>query len=125
METATMIAQNASPDQSSPAPIRSFGRDHTNPLDVLENVKAVVDFLDIALCNALSDRAPELSDSQIFGMGLIFQGVQSSMASAIEALRQQRVRPPQSAETYPRFDTTNDAPPDYVMPPRMGVAERN
>lgn len=111
-----MMAQNASAQQSRPAPFQSFGRDATAPGDVLENAKSVVSFLDVTLCRALSG-GESLTGEQIFGLSLIFQATLSSLEiaeAAMKATRESSDRNTGSAEVYPRF---SEGPiPDQAEP---------
>lgn len=82
-----MIAQNASSDHIDPTRPQSYGRACAFPADALENAKAVLSFLDIAVCAALSDRSAELDGQQVFGLGLIFQATLASLDHATTGMR--------------------------------------
>lgn len=84
------MSQDASDRQPSTVSLPCFGSDYDDPADVLENVKAVVTFLNGAVCNALSGRNGHLTGEGILGVNLIFGAVVSSLDAVTKAVRTTR-----------------------------------
>ena len=127
-----MIAQNASSYHDGPKP-QSFGRTSILPGDALEDAKAVLTFLDAAVCAVLSGRATEMSDQQVFGLGLIFQATIASLDYAATGISTDKSHDAYRSgfaagleegkrlgtATYPRFDPAPD--PEREGPPHAAA----
>ncbi|MCW2246727.1 hypothetical protein M2352_002318 [Azospirillum fermentarium] len=84
------MSQDASDRQPSTVSLHCFGGEYDDPADVLENVKAVVTFLNGAVCNALSGRSGHLTGEGILGVNLIFGAVVSSLDAVSKTIRNTR-----------------------------------
>jgi len=81
------MSQDASARQPSRVSLHCLGSDYDDPADVLEDVKAVVTFLNGAVCSALSGRNGHLTGEGILGVSLIFGAVLSSLDAVSKAVK--------------------------------------
>ncbi|CAO3437230.1 hypothetical protein [Azospirillum doebereinerae] len=129
-----MIAQNASLYHDGSKQPQSFGRVCTIPADALEDAKAVLAFLDAAVCAALSDRSAELNGQQVFGLSLVFQATLASLDYATTGMRTgheqdaygngfaaglEEGKRLSAMGPYPRFDPAPD--PERKAPPHAAA----